>query len=132
MTLAHMYMTPNTYIHDCSLSSCSTQMCYHTGWLNTSHKPNNTDEGRVPFSNSSVKISIHVPKDGHLSARYISLRFLPTISLVVIIQLFRSTSDHPGFQWGSCCSIFGILLNVLQIVVCPFVLFLLAMVLSVL
>jgi len=38
----------------------------------------------------------------------------------------------PGFQWGSCCSILSFLCNVLYIVVCPFVLFLLAIVLSVL
>ena len=38
----------------------------------------------------------------------------------------------PGFQWGSCYSIFSFMCNVLQIVVCPFVLFLLAIVLSVL
>ena len=38
----------------------------------------------------------------------------------------------PGFQWGSCYSIFGFLCSVLQIVVCSFVLFLFAIVLSVL
>ena len=39
----------------------------------------------------------------------------------------------PGFsQWGSCFSIFSFPCNVLQIVVCPLVLFLLAIVLSVL
>jgi len=36
-----------------------------------------------------------------------------------------------GFQWGSCCSIFSFLCSVLYIVVCPFVLFVLAIVLSV-
>ena len=29
----------------------------------------------------------------------------------------------PGVKWGSCCSICSFLCNVLQIVVCPFVLF---------
>ena len=38
----------------------------------------------------------------------------------------------PGFQWGSCCSICSYLYNDLQIVVCPLVIFLLAIVLSVL
>ena len=37
----------------------------------------------------------------------------------------------PGFQWGSCYSIFSYM-YVLQIVVCPFVIFFLAIVLSVL
>ena len=37
-----------------------------------------------------------------------------------------------GFQWGSCYSIFSFMCNVLQIVVCPCVLFLLVIVLSVL
>ena len=37
-----------------------------------------------------------------------------------------------GFQWSLCCSIFSFLCSVLQIIVCPFVLFLLAMVVSVL
>ena len=37
----------------------------------------------------------------------------------------------PGFQWGSYYSIFSFMCNVLQIVVCPFVLFLFAIVLSV-
>ena len=39
---------------------------------------------------------------------------------------------NPAFSLGSCWSIFGYLCNVLLIVVCPFVLFLLAIVLSVL
>ena len=38
----------------------------------------------------------------------------------------------PGFSWESCYSIFGFMCNVLQIVVCPFVLFLLVIVLSIL
>ena len=38
---------------------------------------------------------------------------------------------YNGFQWASCCSICGFLCSVLQIVVCPIVLFLLAIVLSV-
>ena len=38
----------------------------------------------------------------------------------------------PGFQWGSCYSIFSFMCSVLQIVVCPFVFFLLAIVLFVL
>ena len=29
----------------------------------------------------------------------------------------------PGFQWGSCCSMFRFLCRVLQIVVCPFISF---------
>ena len=37
----------------------------------------------------------------------------------------------PGFQWDSCCSIFCFLCNVLQITVCPFVLFHLPIVFSV-
>ena len=37
-----------------------------------------------------------------------------------------------GCKWGSCYSIFSFLCNVLYIVACPFVLFLLAIVLSVL
>ena len=37
----------------------------------------------------------------------------------------------PGVQWGSCCSIFSFLCNVLQIVVCTVVLFLFAIVLSI-
>ena len=43
-----------------------------------------------------------------------------------------NTTGATGFQWGSCYSIFSFMCNVLQIVVCPFVLFLLAIVLSVL
>ena len=39
---------------------------------------------------------------------------------------------NPGFQLSSCYSIFSFMCNVLQIVVCPFVLFLLVIVLSVL
>ena len=38
----------------------------------------------------------------------------------------------PGFQWGSCYSIFRFMCMFLQIVVCPFVLFLLAILFSVL
>ena len=38
----------------------------------------------------------------------------------------------PSFQWGSCCSIISFLFSVLQIVVCPFGLFLLAIALSIL
>ena len=38
----------------------------------------------------------------------------------------------PGFKWSSCCSIFNFLCNVLSIVVCPFVFFLLVIVWSVL
>jgi hypothetical protein len=45
-------------------------------------------------------------------------------------------SEAPEFTrvvyWGSCCSIFNFLCNVVQIIFCPFVLFLLAIVLSVL
>ena len=37
---------------------------------------------------------------------------------------------HPGFQWGLCFWIFSFLCNVLFIVVCPFVLFHLAIVLQ--
>ena len=44
--------------------------------------------------------------------------------------LFRSTCVQSHFQWGSCY--FSFMCNVLQIVVCHFVLFLLAIVLSVL
>ena len=32
----------------------------------------------------------------------------------------------PGFQWDQCCLIFSFLCSILQIVVCPFVLYLLA------
>ena len=45
---------------------------------------------------------------------------------------FRITRVHPGFWWGSCHSIFSFMCSVLQIVVCPFVLFRLTIVLSVL
>ena len=38
----------------------------------------------------------------------------------------------PGFQWGSCDSIFSFICMFCRIVVCPFVLFLLTIVLSVL
>ena len=38
---------------------------------------------------------------------------------------------HIGFLWGSCCSIFNFLSNVLQIAIYPVVLFLQAIVLSV-
>ena len=38
----------------------------------------------------------------------------------------RAPEFTPGFLWGSCCSIFSFLCNVLQIVVCPFVYFLIA------
>ena len=38
----------------------------------------------------------------------------------------------PGFQWCSCYLIVSFMCNVLQIVVCPFIFFLLAIVLSVL
>ena len=38
----------------------------------------------------------------------------------------------PSFQWGLCCLVFSFLCSALQIVVCLFVLFLLAIVLSVL
>ena len=41
-----------------------------------------------------------------------------------------NTTCSSGFEWGPCCSIFCFLCNVLQIVVCPFVLFLLVIVLS--
>ena len=41
-------------------------------------------------------------------------------------------SSPPGFQWCSCYSIFSFVCNVLQIVVCYFVLFLLSIVFSVL
>ena len=37
-----------------------------------------------------------------------------------------------GFQWGSCCLIFGFLCSVWQIKVCPSVLFILTIVLFVL
>ena len=44
---------------------------------------------------------------------------------------FRAPEFTPSFQWGSCCSIFSFLCNLSQIAVCPFVLFLLAKVLTV-
>ena len=45
---------------------------------------------------------------------------------------FRSTRGYLRFQWDQFCSIFSFLCNVLQIVVCPLVPFLLAIALSVL
>ena len=45
---------------------------------------------------------------------------------------FRSIWVHSDFWWGSCCSICSFLCNALLLVVCPFVLFLLAIVSSVL
>jgi hypothetical protein len=45
---------------------------------------------------------------------------------------FRCTWFHPRFLVCSCCSIFSFLCNVLYVIVCPFVLFLLANILYVL
>ena len=59
------------------------------------------------------------------------------IMVVVIIKL-SNTNNPPsyseithGFQWGSCCSILSFLCSIVQTAVCPVVLFLLAIVLSV-
>ena len=49
-----------------------------------------------------------------------------------IAYLSGAPEFTPAFYWGSCCSIFSFMCSVLQIVVCHFVLFLLAIVLSVL
>ena len=54
------------------------------------------------------------------------------ISVVGTAYPSRAPEFTPGFQWGSCYSIFSFMCNALQIVVCPFVLFLLAIALSVL
>ena len=72
-----------------------------------------------------------VQRDFHV--RWCAPRLTVTwrVSLVEqILPPFRRTRVHP--QWGSCYSIFGFLCNVLLIVVCPFVHFPLAIVLSVL
>ena len=42
---------------------------------------------------------------------------------------FKASKFTRGFLWGWCCPIFSFLCNVLQIVVCPFVLILLPIVL---
>ena len=46
-------------------------------------------------------------------------------------QKLLTLTEHPGFKRGSCCSIFIILCNGLQIIICPSVLLLLVFVLSV-
>ena len=55
--------------------------------------------------------------------------------LLILVKIFptiKTPELTPGFQWGSCYLIFSYMCNVLQIIVCPFVHFLLVLVFSVL
>ena len=58
--------------------------------------------------------------------------------LIILIKMLERTQElftplnHLSFKWGSCYSIFSFMCSILQIFVCPFVLFCFAIVLSVL
>jgi hypothetical protein len=67
----------------------------------------------------------YVHKQAH-SKYYLNLNVTP------ILLTFRGTWVYPRFLVGSCYPIFSYMCYVLYIVACPFVLFLLAVVLSVL
>ena len=88
--------------------------------------------------------SINCSKPGHTSITCSKIEHIPqnlifAINLMIPQDIFNSgtlnwlktsycTRIHPGFQWGLRYSIFSFLCNILQIVVCPFVLFLLGIV----
>jgi hypothetical protein len=54
-----------------------------------------------------------------------------TVSLVELESLPEHFQFTKVFSWGLLCSIYSLLCSVLQIIVCPFVLFLLTVILSV-
>ena len=63
----------------------------------------------------------------HIDSLYLCIQTVPN-GIMFIFYSSGVLGFTPGFQWDSCYSIFSDMCNVLQIVVCSFVLFLIAIV----